>query len=140
MTKKLACKKLDLILNELRKNGSGNIMKFCRENIKHKETEKEKNALMNPVYYKYKYELLEREYEELIAILVNDKYAKRQQGNKHHLLITDSGITFKGYLRNRKNQILTITGKYILWISIVAGGLSAAVFYAIQIFNICNCN
>lgn len=137
MLKKSICKKLDLILDDLRSSNVGfNIIEFCKDNFDYKKKKKgEKFIKANDQTIKlYKY-------ERFISILINDGYARRLTvSNKNWLRITDKGRVFKGYVKDRRNKVLKITGKYILWIALVSGGLFAAIYYAIQIFNLCNCN
>ena len=71
-----------------------------------------------------------------MSILIDSKKAEYiDERNRNYLRIKDAGRVFSCYYRERKNKIPSKIGKYILWISLVAGGIFAAIYYAIQIFN-----
>ena len=123
MLKRSTCKKLDKILDELKLADYLYITDFFKKNIDLNKSNAEQNKLF-------------QECEYLISkILTDDLACYPDSKTKYDLNITNQGRVFKGYVKERRNKIISITGKYILWIAVVSGGAWAI----IEIFNICDC-
>ena len=113
--KKSTCKELDTILFVLREEqDSLDILKFCEENIKYEDT---KYKDLTPGKKKE----ADDKYRRMISRLVESGKAKRIDQNKNYLTITDSGVIFKGFTKERKNKITSKIAQHFAWYAIIFG-------------------
>lgn len=96
MLKRATCKKLDLILDELKKKGHGSIETIFREisNYRDKEESEKKK--------------LSQEYKKIRSKLICDKLVKspnKERDIKDYLIVDDEGWIFKGYIKDRRKKI-----------------------------------
>jgi len=125
---KNTCKKLDIILDSMRREETGCIFdfrKFYSENFI-------KEYSMYPQTY-------DPDINYLKSKLVEDGKVEYLQRNKNVLRITEAGRVFPGYCRESENKIISNIGKYIFWVSVVTGALFGAIWAIIQIFDLCKC-
>jgi len=128
---KNTCKKLDIILDSMRREEKGCIFdfrKFYSENFI-------KEYSMYPQTY-------DPDINYLKSKLVEDGQAEHIGSNKNSLRIKVKGIVYPGYCKERIKAIKSRLWKITKWISlimIIIAGIITSIFYAIGIFDLCKC-
>ena len=113
---KSTCKELDTILCTLRKEkiDSLDVFEFCKENIEYEDT-KYKDLTAG------KKKKAGDKYRRMISRLVESGKAKRIGQNKNCLTITDSGVVFTGFTKERKNKINSKIAQHFAYYAIIFG-------------------